>query len=58
MEKEGEFEVRVMKELGRYGGWKGRKRRGEFEVKSFEVKGKGVEGVEKLGGGMCGMIEK
>ena len=58
LEKEAEFQVTVMKDLGTYAAWKATKTTGQFDLKTFEVKAKPVQPVENLRPGMSAIIEK
>ena len=58
LEKDVEFQVTVMKDLGTYAAWKATKTTGQFDLKTFEVKAKPVQAVENLRPGMSAIIEK
>ena len=58
LEKDVEFKVTYMKDLGTYAAWKATKTTGQFDLKTFEVKAKPVQAVENLRPGMSAIIEK
>lgn len=57
LEKDVEFQVTVMKDLGTYAAWKATKTTGQFDLKTFEVKAKPVTPVDNLRPGMSAIIE-
>lgn len=58
LEKEVEFKVTYMKDLGTYAAWKATKTTGQFDLKTFEVKAKPVQAIANLRPGMSAIIKK
>ena len=58
LEKDVEFKVTYMKDLGTYAAWKATKTTGQFDLKTFEVKARPIQIVENLRPGMSAIIEK
>ena len=58
LDKEADFKVTYMKDLGTYATWKATKTTGQFDLKTFEVKAKPVQKVENLRPGMSAIVKK
>ena len=52
------LKVNYMKDLGTYAAWKATKTTGQFDLKTFEVRGVPMEPVENLRPGMSVIIKK